>query len=229
MRNLSPQRTLVKLLNLLGENSGEKLLEQKNQFYSAPIPIKHPPDGTKVLHLLIYTSIREGDYYDTWELFACHCANMSSVCVCVYVCVCVCVFWTPVSLAWPNYEVAGFQPQAADHHFIGSVYPPRYIFNPLNAKVCTTETNERRTDNRYSFLFHPSIILSPKRYDNNETRRMIRITYRDKGGKIGGTCYAVIRILLPHWIGQGKILTTNEHLDNWPLPVSVITRYYVWA
>ena len=43
-------------------------------------------------------------------------------------------------------------------------------------------------------FFHPSILLSPTRYDNNETRRMNRITYRDKGGVIEGNWYAVMGI-----------------------------------
>ena len=64
-----------------------------------------------------------------------------------------------------------------------------------------TETNGPRTENGYIFFFHPSIILSPTRYNNNDTRKMIQITYRDKGGVIGGDWYAVIRILLPHWLG----------------------------
>ena len=91
-----------------------------------------------------------------------------------------CVFWPPFSLACPNYEVVGFQPQAAANHFLDSVHPLSYIFNPPNAEVCIKKTNKRRTDNGYSFFFHPNILLRPTRYDNNDTRRMIQLTYREE-------------------------------------------------
>ena len=56
------------------------------------------------------------------------------------------------------------------------------------------DTNERRTDSGYSFFFHTSIVLSPTRYDSNYTTQMIKITYREKGGSIRETWYAVIMI-----------------------------------
>ena len=51
---------------------------KKFSLHLAPIPIKYLPDGTKVLGSLIVPSIKEGDCYDAWKCFACHCANGSS-------------------------------------------------------------------------------------------------------------------------------------------------------
>ena len=45
---------------------------------SYPIPIQSLPEGTKFLHSLIYTSIKEGDFSDAWKFVACHCENGSS-------------------------------------------------------------------------------------------------------------------------------------------------------
>ena len=106
--------------------------------------------------------------------------------------VCVCDLWPPVSLVCQNYDVVGFQPQAAANPFLGSVHPLSYIFNPPNYKVCMPETNEQRTENGYIFFFHPSILLSPTKYNNNNMRQMIQIIYRDEWGTIGGTWYAII-------------------------------------
>ena len=52
----------------------------KNQNVSLlldPIPIKSLPDGTKVLHLLIATGIKEGNCSDSCKFVARHCANGS--------------------------------------------------------------------------------------------------------------------------------------------------------
>ena len=45
---------------------------------SDPIPIKLFPYGTKVLHSLLATSIREGDCYDSWNFVASQFANGGS-------------------------------------------------------------------------------------------------------------------------------------------------------
>ena len=45
---------------------------------SATIPIKYPPEGTKVLRSLIAPSIKEGDCSDAWKFVARNCANGSS-------------------------------------------------------------------------------------------------------------------------------------------------------
>ena len=42
------------------------------------IPIKYLPDGTKFLHSLIATSIKEDNCFDAWNFFSRHCANGSS-------------------------------------------------------------------------------------------------------------------------------------------------------
>ena len=129
-----------------------------------------------------------------------------------------CVSWTPVSLACQNYEVAGFQTQAAANPFLGYVHHPSYILNPPNAKVCMPEMNEQRTDNGYMFFFHPSTLPSPKRYDNYDTRQVIRITYIDGGGEIGGTWYAVMIIPLTRWLGRRTIQRKNAlTIDSYPL------------
>ena len=44
----------------------------------APIPIKSPPDGTKLLCSLIDTSIKEGNFSDVWKPVALQCENGSS-------------------------------------------------------------------------------------------------------------------------------------------------------
>ena len=43
-----------------------------------PTPIKSLPYGTKVLHSLIYPSIKEGNFSDAWKFVAHHGANGSS-------------------------------------------------------------------------------------------------------------------------------------------------------
>ena len=47
-------------------------------FISDPIPIKSPPEVTKVMCLLIYPIIKEGGCSGAWNFFACHCENGSS-------------------------------------------------------------------------------------------------------------------------------------------------------
>ena len=42
------------------------------------IPIKPLPQGTKLLRLLISTSIKDGECSDAWKFVAHHCANGSS-------------------------------------------------------------------------------------------------------------------------------------------------------
>ena len=44
----------------------------------APTPIKYPPEGTKVLHYLIVTIIKEGECSDVWKFVARHFENGSS-------------------------------------------------------------------------------------------------------------------------------------------------------
>ena len=49
-----------------------------NSLLSAPIPIKHLPEGTKVLRSLIDANIKKGDCSDAYKFVARHCANGSS-------------------------------------------------------------------------------------------------------------------------------------------------------
>ena len=44
---------------------------------AAPIPIKYLPDVTNVLCSLTDTIMKEGNFSDAWNVFACHCANGS--------------------------------------------------------------------------------------------------------------------------------------------------------
>ena len=68
-----PQRKLWKeaLFVKYDKNKNVSLL-------SAPIPIKSLPEGTKALHSLIATSIKEGDCSDAWIFVASNCGNRSS-------------------------------------------------------------------------------------------------------------------------------------------------------
>ena len=43
-----------------------------------PIPIKYTPEGTKILHSLIYPSIKEGECSDEWKFVALHFENRIS-------------------------------------------------------------------------------------------------------------------------------------------------------
>ena len=61
----------------------------------------------------------------------------------------------------------------------------------------------------YSYYY-----LRSTSYDYDDTRRMIKITYRDEGRTIGGTLDTVIRNLLPWWLGRGTCLPTNENLED---------------
>ena len=58
---------------------------------------------------------------------------------------------------------------------LGYVNPTRYIFKPTYAKVCMLEARRTKDREWVQFFFHTRIILSPTRYDYNETKQMIHI------------------------------------------------------
>ena len=143
-------------------------------------------------------------------------------------CVC-CGFWPPVSLACPNYEVVGLQHQSVANTEPRLYTPPQMHFQdpPLQSIHVRYDKNEGHTMGTFFLSSHNYLI--PSRYDYDDTRRMIRVTYRDEGWKIGGNWYAVIRNLLPRWIGWGTCSPTNKQPKNWPLPGSGRIRYHALA
>ena len=112
---------------------------------------------------------------------------------------------------------------------LGSVHTLSYIFKPLN--ILDMHARDKQTKYRQWVQFFHSYQynLIPKRYNYNDTRLLKQMAYRDEGGKIGGTWYALIRISLPRCLGWGTSLPTNKHLKNWLLTSSVRILYRLWT